>query len=78
MIPIPGSQAQRKNARHLSDSNAATVLDQRMVSVGDLKKAIKDLLEDEAMRETYGKNIEHLLPTDVTETLVRHVVEKCK
>jgi UDP-N-acetylglucosamine--N-acetylmuramyl-(pentapeptide) pyrophosphoryl-undecaprenol N-acetylglucosamine transferase len=78
LIPIPGSMAQQKNAEHFKDAEAATVLVQRTVSVGDLKKAIGDLLEDDALRKTYGTRAYALLPTDVSESLIRHVVQNCK
>lgn len=78
LIPIPGSDAQQKNARHFHDAGAATVLAQGAVSVGDLKKAIHDLLADQKKAEEYGRKAHALLPTDVSEALIRHMMHTCK
>ena len=70
LVPIPGAVAQQKNALHVKKAKAGIVLDQRKTSVGDLKKAIQDLLSDKAIRKEYGKSMHELLPTDVAEEIV--------
>jgi len=77
LIPIPGSEAQQKNADHFGNADAAVILRQSAVSVGDLKKAVGDLLNDEKRRREMGKRAHAILPTDVSEALIRHIVHAC-
>lgn len=72
LIPLPHSP-QEANARILKDTQAAIVLEQETTTVGDLKAAILNLLEDTKRRDQVSRRIADVLPTDVAESLVRHV-----
>lgn len=76
VIPLPNS-AQEDNASILSGALAAVVLSQPLTTPAELQTAILDLLGDASRREQMEKNISRLLPTDVAERLVRHVLAMC-
>lgn len=72
LVPLPDSQ-QEGNARPLGEAGAAIVFSQRLVTLGDLEKAILGLLGDEPRRREMGARLASALPTDVAGKLVHRL-----
>ncbi len=77
LIPLPDS-AQEENARVVKEADAAIVLHQSFTSVDDLQKTILDLLSDKQKQRLLSERIGALLPTNVAETIVRHIRLSCR
>jgi len=76
LIPYPGKH-QAANAAVLEKAGAAIVLPQLRTSLGDLKKALKELLDNKDRRLELGENIAGVLPSDVGEEMVQYVKKVC-
>jgi UDP-N-acetylglucosamine--N-acetylmuramyl-(pentapeptide) pyrophosphoryl-undecaprenol N-acetylglucosamine transferase len=77
LIPLPDS-AQEENARVVKEAGAAIVLPQSLTSADDLQKTILALLSDKQKQRLLSERMGALLPTDVAETIVRHVRLACR
>ncbi|MBI5370334.1 UDP-N-acetylglucosamine--N-acetylmuramyl-(pentapeptide) pyrophosphoryl-undecaprenol N-acetylglucosamine transferase [Candidatus Uhrbacteria bacterium] len=75
LIPLPHS-AQRENAQAMEQGRAARVLDQDQTDASMLLDEIRSLMEDPQKREVYQQRIRVVLRTDVTDTVINHILQK--
>jgi len=76
LIPIPHSM-QEDNAKRLAEANAAVILRQLQVGVGDFKLAVLNLLGDKKRQTDLGERLGAILPTEVAEKFARHARRHC-
>ena len=74
IIPMPDSH-QEANAKVLAEAKAALVLNQKKLSSLELYHKIKELLADEAKRQSLGENLRQVFKPNANEEMVKIIKE---